>query len=63
MCDARVVAANTTPGGYNCGEVTSAMQKCLRRGLDEDALFWATELDLAGYGVRRAKESVDVTWV
>jgi replication-associated recombination protein RarA len=39
----------TTPGGYKCGEVTSAMQKCIRRGLEEDALFWATELDLAGY--------------
>lgn len=39
-----------TPGGYTCAEVSSAMQKCLRRGLEEDALFWATELDLAGYG-------------
>ena len=39
----------TTPGGYNCAEVSSAMQKCIRRGLEEDALFWATELDLAGY--------------
>jgi len=26
------------------------MQKCIRRGLEEEALFWATELDLAGYG-------------
>ena len=40
----------TTPGGYRIGEVTSAMQKCIRRGLADDALFWATELDLAGYG-------------
>lgn len=39
-----------TPGGYRCGEVASAMQKCIRRGLADDALFWATELDLAGYG-------------
>lgn len=39
-----------TPGGYTCGEVSSAMQKCIRRGLADDALFWATELDLAGYG-------------
>src|SRR4051812_40211977 len=39
-----------TPGGYRAGEVTSAMQKSIRRGLEEDALFWATELDLAGYG-------------
>lgn len=40
----------TTPAGYNCGEVASAMQKCIRRGLEEQALFWATELDLAGFG-------------
>jgi len=39
-----------TPGGYRCGEVASALQKCIRRGLADDALFWATELDLAGYG-------------
>lgn len=40
----------TTEGGYLNSECTSAMQKCIRRGLEEDALFWATELDLAGYG-------------
>src|ERR1051325_2530335 len=40
----------TTSGGYNVGEVASAMQKCIRRGRADDALFWATELDLAGYG-------------
>ncbi len=38
-----------TPGGYKIGEVSSAMQKCIRRGSEEQALFWATELDLAGY--------------
>ncbi len=37
-------------GGYTMGEVTSAMQKSIRRGLEEDALFWASELDLSGYG-------------
>jgi replication-associated recombination protein RarA len=37
-------------GGYKLGEVASALQKCLRRGLEPDALFWATELDLSGYG-------------
>ena len=41
----------TTEGGYLNSECTSAMQKCIRRGLEEEALFWATELDLAGYGV------------
>ena len=39
-----------TVGGYLNSECTSAMQKCIRRGLEEEALFWATELDLAGYG-------------
>lgn len=39
-----------TPGGYKCAEVSSSMQKCIRRGLESDALFWATELDLAGFG-------------
>lgn len=43
-------AEMSTPGGYKCGEVASALQKCIRRGLEEDALFWATELDLAGFG-------------
>jgi replication-associated recombination protein RarA len=39
-----------TVGGYKCEEVTSAMQKCIRRGLEDAALFWATELDLSGFG-------------
>lgn len=39
-----------TAGGYVCEEVTSAMQKCIRRGMEDDALFWATELDIAGFG-------------
>jgi replication-associated recombination protein RarA len=39
-----------TPGGYLNGEVTSALQKAIRRGEEGDALFWATELELAGYG-------------
>lgn len=39
-----------TPGGFPAGEVASAMQKCIRRGAEEDALFWATELDIAGFG-------------
>lgn len=39
-----------TPGGYLCCEVASALQKSIRRGEIDEALFWATELDLAGYG-------------
>jgi replication-associated recombination protein RarA len=38
-----------TPGGYLCGEVASALQKSIRRGLEREALHWATELELAGY--------------
>jgi len=33
-----------TIGGFNGYQVTSAMQKCIRRGLEKEALFWATEL-------------------
>lgn len=33
-----------TIGGYSGYQVTSALQKCIRRGLESDALFWATEL-------------------
>ena len=43
-------ASNRTPGGYRCDECASAMQKSIRRGLERDSLYWATELDLAGYG-------------
>jgi replication-associated recombination protein RarA len=43
-------AGMPTNGGYNCGEVASAMQKCIRRGQDEEALYWATELDQSGFG-------------
>jgi replication-associated recombination protein RarA len=39
-----------TLGGYCNSECSSAMQKSIRRGMEEQALFWATELDLAGYG-------------
>lgn len=39
----------TTPGGYVMGEVASALQKAIRRGDERGALFWATEIDLAGY--------------
>ena len=40
----------TSVGGYKLGEVTSALQKSLRRGDEDGSLFWATELDLSGYG-------------
>jgi hypothetical protein len=39
-----------TPGGYGVDEVTSALQKAVRRGHEDEAVFWASELDLAGFG-------------
>ena len=39
-----------THGGYNCGEVASALQKSVRRGDVDEALFWASELDISGFG-------------
>lgn len=39
-----------TAGGYKCGEVASALQKSIRRGLEREAMHWASELDHAGYG-------------
>ncbi len=38
-----------TIGKYDYYEVLSALQKSIRRGLEEDALFWATELYLSDY--------------
>lgn len=38
-----------TVKGYDFGEVASALQKALRRGEEEAALFWAVELDESGY--------------
>jgi hypothetical protein len=35
-----------TLGGDLNSECTSAMQKCIRRGLEGGTLFWATELEL-----------------
>lgn len=39
-----------TKSGKDFNEVASAFQKAIRRGLEEDALYWGTELDQAGYG-------------
>ena len=38
-----------TVGGYDLYEVLSALQKSIRRGMEEDALFWGTELYLSDY--------------
>jgi replication-associated recombination protein RarA len=36
--------------GYRQDEVVSALQKAIRRGLEDDALYWAVELDESGWG-------------
>jgi replication-associated recombination protein RarA len=33
-----------TENGYDFFEASSAFQKCIRRGMEDDALFWAVEL-------------------
>jgi replication-associated recombination protein RarA len=40
----------TTVNGYDFFEVSSALQKCIRRGIDDDALYWGVELYLSNYG-------------
>jgi replication-associated recombination protein RarA len=39
-----------TEKGYDFYECSSAMQKSIRRGDEDGALFWATELDKSGFG-------------
>lgn len=38
-----------TIGGYDIYEVMSALQKSIRRGLQDDALFWASEMYMSEY--------------
>lgn len=38
-----------TKNGYDFFECSSALQKSIRRGLEEDALFWAVELFESNY--------------
>jgi replication-associated recombination protein RarA len=40
---------NITKRGYMLDEVTSALIKSLRRGLEEEALFWGQEIEESGY--------------
>lgn len=43
----------TTCSGFMLDEVKSALQKSIRRGLEEDALYWAAEL---------SKSDPDILW-
>lgn len=62
-------AALRSRGGFVMDEVSSALQKAIRRGEERQAIFWATELDLSGYGNYAWKrlriicsEDVGVAW-
>ncbi len=50
-----------TAGGYNFFDVLSAFQKAVRRGLEDDALYWGTEL-LEHPDARRAKAQRTTLW-
>lgn len=50
-----------TAGGYTMAEVASAFQKCIRRGDEEGALFWGSELELSGYAGYAWKRMLVVT--
>lgn len=39
-----------TVNGHELGDVVSALQKAIRRGQVDDALYWAVDMDLTGYG-------------
>jgi replication-associated recombination protein RarA len=43
-------ATMQTPNGHLAGEVASALQKSIRRGLERESLYWASELYGAGFG-------------
>jgi replication-associated recombination protein RarA len=38
-----------TKKGYDFFEVSSALQKCIRRGMEEEAMYWAVELFNSNY--------------
>jgi replication-associated recombination protein RarA len=70
MAGAFRFAEQITPGGYRCDEASSALQKSIRRGLEADAIYWASELDIAGYAGycwRRLRlicsEDVGLAWI
>lgn len=50
-----------TQRGYAFSEVASALQKSIRRGLEEDSLYWAAELDRSGYGQYVWKRLIMIT--
>lgn len=61
---------NGTVRGFDAHEVTSALQKCIRRGDETQAVQWAVELDQSGLGdycwqrlLIITSEDVGVAWI
>lgn len=62
--------AQKTIRGYNLGEVSSALQKAVRRSDEEQATWWAAELDQSGHGKHAwnrmlviLSEDIGLAWV
>lgn len=58
-----------TPDGHSIPEVVSALQKSIRRSLEEEAMYWAMQLFQAGHGEHAfkrlriiASEDVGLAW-
>jgi hypothetical protein len=51
----------TTEHGYRCDEVVSALQKTIRRGDSEGAVWWAHELNISGFGAWAWKRLLIIT--
>lgn len=61
--------ATKTVRGFEMGEVTSALQKAIRRGDEDGALTWAVEIDQSGFGAMLwsrltviTSEDVGIAW-
>ena len=50
-----------TKKGYDFSQVASALQKSIRRGLEEDAMYWAVELYNSGFGEYLWKRLIIIT--
>jgi replication-associated recombination protein RarA len=58
-----------TSRGYQLDEVSSSLQKCIRRGLEDQAVWWASEMDRSGHSTQLwnrleviASEDIGVAW-
>ena len=51
----------TTKNQYRCDEVVSALQKAIRRGDSDAAVYWAHELNISGFGAWAWKRLLIIT--